>query len=178
VLSSSYVFACRPHLSNSTPHSLQVPPPHKVCRVFFGFRIFGRGAPQIGHIIKLRLIPHLFFVIVPIITSATPIPSSPKITRAEIRVNLLAAPPAFIIDGANGYGQLPMILKSVVRNNQSTDNPAHNTSCYLPHNPMPVHPVSPENQQPLRLSNPGQRRGVRWRRSEQIGEINEHQENY
>lgn len=41
---------------------------------------------------------------------------------------------------------------------------------------VPVHPMAPRHQQPLRLTHPGQCADVGRRRAEGIGDLNEHQE--
>jgi hypothetical protein len=41
----------------------------------------------------------------------------------------------------------------------------------VPHLPMPVNPVSPRDEQPLGLSDPGDHRDARWRFTEYTGEV-------
>lgn len=53
-------FTSLPHLSTSVPQYGHVLPPQNAWRIFFGFRINGKGLLQCGQVILFGFTPHLF----------------------------------------------------------------------------------------------------------------------
>jgi hypothetical protein len=86
-LPSGAAGSSRPHLSTSVPHG-HVEPPHSCCRKDWGFRFLGIGVLQRGQETGHKLIPHLFFAIVPYTINAVPVPKRTNSTAKNIIAGL------------------------------------------------------------------------------------------